>query len=99
MWQQLNVARSLDTTQIWILNVGDLHFLETPTEYFLSLAYDFDAFDRGSLLSWSASIALRDFGVDEKVAKEIAQIMALYSVSEAVRSATSKLRIDVRLQT
>ena len=40
MWEQLNVAVSFDMTEIWILNVGDLKFLESPLEYFLSIAYD-----------------------------------------------------------
>lgn len=66
-------------TEIWILNVGDLKFLETPLEYFLSIAYDAPAIPRGSLIDWLSDIACRDFGDD--VAGEIAQIMALYSVS------------------
>jgi len=71
----------LDTKQIWILNVGDLHFLETPTEYFLDLAYDFDSMKKDSLLGWYRDLAVRDLGVDMDVGEDIAEIMALYSVS------------------
>lgn len=84
MWEQLNIARHMDTTQIWILNVGDLKFQETPTEWFLSLAYDFDAFEEKGLIGWLEDVAQRDFGVDRSTAKEVGQMMGLYSVSAAL---------------
>lgn len=79
MWEQLNVAVSFEMTQIWILNVGDLKFLETPLEYFLSIAYDAPAIPRNSLMDWLRKTASRDFG--DEFADEIAQIIGLYSVS------------------
>jgi hypothetical protein len=78
VWEQLNVALSFEMTEIWILNVGDLKFLETPLEYFLSIAYDGKANPRGSMVSWLKTIATRDFG--HQYAAEVAEIMALYSV-------------------
>ena len=78
--------------EIWILNVGDLKFLETPLEYFLSIAYDGQNIGRQSLLPWLRAIATRDYG--EQYAGEIAEIMALYSVS---RFPGPTLTIDVRL--
>jgi hypothetical protein len=81
VWEQLNVARHLDTTQIWILNIGDLKFQETGTEWFLSMAYDSDRFDERSLADWLEGLARRDFGLDDSTAKEVGQIMGLYSVS------------------
>lgn len=68
---------------IWILNVGDLKFLETPLEYFLSIAYDAQAVPRDSLMDWLRSNSLRDFGYE--YADEIAKINALYSVSLSVK--------------
>ena len=88
VWQQLDIARQLDTKQIWIMNVGDLHFLETPTEYFMSLAYDFETWDKDSFLNWCQSVATRDFGVDDKKGREIAEIMALYSVGDPFPTAS-----------
>ena len=78
--------------EIWILNVGDLKFLETPLEYFLSIAYDGQNIGRQSLIPWLRGIAVRDYG--DQHAGEIAEIMALYSVS---RVPGPVLTIDVRL--
>ena len=72
------MALSFEMTEIWILNVGDLKFLETPLEYFLSIAYDGKANPRGSMVSWLKTIASRDYGPQH--ADEAAEIMALYSV-------------------
>jgi hypothetical protein len=85
VWEQLNVAVSFDMTEIWILNVGDLKFLESPLEYFLSIAYDAPANPRAALVSWLKGNAARDFG--EQHAGEIAEIIALYSVSEKMNPA------------
>lgn len=72
------MALSFEMTEIWILNVGDLKFLETPLEYFLSIAYDGKPNPRGSMVSWLKTIATRDYGPQH--AGEVAEIMALYSV-------------------
>ena len=80
MWEQLNVALSFDMTEIWILNIGDLKFLETPLEFFLSVAYDGKATQREGVKSWLQATAERDFGAEH--AAEIAEIMALYSVCQ-----------------
>jgi hypothetical protein len=78
VWEQMNIARSFKTNQIWILNVGDLKLLEVPLEYFLDLAYDSDRWPKNSLLDYLAERAKRDFGVDD--GEEIAYIMLTYSV-------------------
>lgn len=65
-------------TDIWILNVGDLKFLETPLEYFMQLAYDSDRWPLGTASEFLRYTAERDFG--ERHAAEIADIWALYSV-------------------
>jgi hypothetical protein len=75
----MNIALSFDMNEIWILNVGDLKFLETPLECFLSIAYDGRGIGREDLLPWLKNIASRDYG--HQHADEIAEIMALYSVS------------------
>lgn len=79
MWEQLHVAKSYDMTDIWILNVGDLKFLETPIEFFLSIAYDSDSFDNDSLPQWLERVAARDFG--PAYTEDIAVMLAQYSVS------------------
>ena len=74
----MNIARSFNTTEIWIVNVGSLKPLEMPTEHFLSLAYDSDAWPRNSVRRFLEEWAGRDFGHEYK--KEVADIMMLYGV-------------------
>lgn len=66
--------------KIWILNVGDIKMLETPLEYFMNLAYDSDRWPRDSLLAYLTEWAEREFALTED-SKEIAEIVATYSVS------------------
>jgi hypothetical protein len=80
MWEQMNVASVFNTTGIWILNVGDLKMNELPSEYFLSLAYDSDAWPLNTLEAFLAAWAGREFGGD---AGEIADIMGRYQVGRA----------------
>lgn len=87
VWEQLNVAVSFKTNNIWILNVGDLKTLEIPLEYFLDLAYDAGRWPRDSLLEYLSLRAQRDFGVDAETAKEVADISAMYSVYASRRKA------------
>ncbi|WVR07937.1 hypothetical protein IAU60_004980 [Kwoniella sp. DSM 27419] len=77
-WEQMNLARSFNTTQIWILNVGSLKPLEMPTEHFLSLAYDSDAWPRNSVNKFLTAWAEREFGPEVK--DEVADIMGRYSL-------------------
>lgn len=87
MWEQLNVARSFDTTEIWILNVGDLKVLEIPLEFFMSIAYDSDSIPRESLKEYLGKKAIRDFGIKQEDAAEVGDIMASYSILASRRKA------------
>lgn len=87
MWEQLNVALSFKTNNVWILNVGDLKMLEVPLEFFMDLAYDAGRWGRDSLIEYLALRAQRDFGVDSTIAQEIADIMATYSIYASRRKA------------
>lgn len=78
-WDQMNIARSFNTTQIWILNIGTLKPLEMPTEWFLGLAWDFDRWERNSWKRWLREWAAREFGEEWK--EEVGDIMGKYSVS------------------
>ena len=74
----MSIARAFNTTSIWILNIGSLKPLELPTEHFLSLAYDLDAWPLNSVNRFLQHWAAREFGED--VAEEVADIMGKYSV-------------------
>ncbi len=78
-WEQMSIARAFNTTSIWIVNLGSLKPLELPTEHFLSLAYDIDAWPLNSVNRFLQHWAAREFG--EEVAEEVADIMGKYSVS------------------
>ena len=80
MWEQLNVATSFETTQIWMLNVGDLKMLETPLEWFMDIAYDSSALNRDSLVPWLTRRSKRDFAMDDETAEKAAKLIAEYSV-------------------
>ena len=78
MWEQLNVAYSFNTTEIWILNVGSMKFLEVPIEWFLNMAWDKERWSRNTHHEFLALLAKREFG--DKYAEEIGDILARYSV-------------------
>ncbi|KAK8849799.1 hypothetical protein IAR55_005135 [Kwoniella newhampshirensis] len=84
-WEQMNIARSFNTTQIWILNIGSLKPLEMPSEWFLNLAYDSDAWPRNSVDRFLKQWAGREFG--EEWSEEVGDIMARYSVYAPRRKA------------
>jgi len=41
-WEQMCMAYDYGIRDVWIVNVGDLKFNETPLAYFMELAYDFE---------------------------------------------------------
>lgn len=75
----MSIAAAFNTTQIWIVNVGSLKPLEMPTEHFLNLAWDIDAWPINSVHTFLEHWAAREFG--EEVSAEVSDIMAKYSVS------------------
>ena len=81
MWEQLNLARTLNTKNIWIMNVGDLKMLEVPLEWFMNLGYDFEKYSANSLQDHLIHWAEREFGLGSKPASEVAEMMQKYSVS------------------
>lgn len=87
MWEQMNIAYTFNMTEIWILNVGDLKMLEVPLEYFMSLAYDFEATTKQGIREYLVRKCMRDYRANESLAGEMADIMLLYSVSGAVSGA------------
>lgn len=74
----MQLAVAYRTTNIWIINVGDIKHHELPTEHFMHLAYDFDAWPRNSVLRYLELWAAREFG--REGSKEIGRLMAEYSV-------------------
>ncbi|WRT68552.1 uncharacterized protein IL334_005529 [Kwoniella shivajii] len=84
-WEQMTIAAAFNTTSIWILNIGSLKPLELPTEHFLSLAWDLDAWGINSVERFLQLWAEREFGSKDK--EEVADIMMKYSMYSSRRKA------------
>lgn len=80
VWEQMDIARRFETTELWILNVGDLKILEIPIEWYLSLAYDSDRWPRNSLAGYLSLWGKRDFDLSEEDSWELAEIMGHYQM-------------------
>ncbi|KAF8247687.1 hypothetical protein K440DRAFT_654688 [Wilcoxina mikolae CBS 423.85] len=80
----LHLTYQRNARQIWVVNVGDLKPLELPIDYYLNLAYDFDAWGGiDKVVDYERAWAAREFGED--VAEEIAEIVELYEFYAARR--------------
>ncbi|WWD16299.1 hypothetical protein CI109_100725 [Kwoniella shandongensis] len=84
-WEQMTIAAAFNTTSIWILNVGSLKPLELPTEHFMSLAWDINAWPINSVEHFLRLWAEREFGSGVK--EEVADIMFKYSMYASRRKA------------
>lgn len=72
----MNIAKTFNMTEIWILNVGDLKMLEIPLEYFMNLGYDFGSTTREGLDGFLRKQGKRDFELQTE------SIMLQYTVSD-----------------
>jgi hypothetical protein len=77
VWEQMNLAFQYGADRIWIVNVGHLHHVTFPTEFFLTLAWDPAAWPKERIAAFTRLWAEREFGSSN--APEIAQIMAQYT--------------------
>lgn len=77
IWDQMTLARQYGADRIWIVNVGHFRGYEVPMEYFLSLAWDTEAFSSDGMSEWTSRWAASVFGPDH--APEIADIISQYT--------------------
>lgn len=77
IWEQMNLAYSHGASQIWITNVGDLKPMEFPTEYFLAMAWNPDAWPKERITEYGELWAEREFG--KTFARDIAALMHGYT--------------------
>lgn len=77
VWEQLHLAWQYDATEIWIVNVGDLKPMEFPIEFFLTYAWDPEAWPYERLDDFHRLWAEREFGTEH--AAEIADLIAQYT--------------------
>lgn len=76
VWEQMNLAYHYGATRIWIVNVGDLKPMEFPMEFFLTFAWNPEAWPKERLSEFTRLWAEREFGPTS--ASPIADVMAKY---------------------
>lgn len=74
VWEQMNLAHQYGANKIWIVNVGDLKPMEFPIDFFLSMAWNPDAWPKEKLADFSQQWAAQQFGSEH--ANEIAEIIS-----------------------
>lgn len=87
VWEQMHLCWEHGVDRIWVVNVGDLKPMEEPIDFFLSMAYDPDAFPAprsGEAIDhWRTEWAAEQFG--EEHAAEIASVLRRYAKYAARR--------------
>jgi len=87
VWEQMSLAYQWGAQQLWIVNVGDLKPMELPISFFLDFAWNPTAISPDDLPNYYVKWAQQQF--TEKYAKEIAEILALYTKYNARRTPES----------
>ncbi len=77
VWEQMNLAWHYGATNLWIVNVGDIKPEEVPLEFFLSMAWNPNAWTKDNLDDYLHRWADREFGPTH--AADIADIVAKYA--------------------
>lgn len=77
IWEQMNLAWQFQADRIWIVNVGDLKPMEFPTDFFLRMAWNPDAFNANNLQQFATNWAAQQFGTAH--AATIAQLIQGYT--------------------
>lgn len=72
--EEMTKAYDMGSQTMWIANVGDIKPAETIIEYFLDLARDIDVMRETDLTEYFTANAKRDFGFDNEIAAEYADI-------------------------
>lgn len=85
----MQLLKAFKTTEMWIINVGDVKHHELPAEWFMALAYDFDAWPRNSMQRFLKLWAKREF--DGRETEEIANIVDKYTVRQQRRRSRGRL--------
>ena len=77
IWEQMHLAYAYGADKIWITNVGDLKPMEFPTEFFLNMAWNPDAWPKERLPEFGRLWAEREFGAE--YAEEISALIRAYT--------------------
>ena len=83
IWQQMSLAWQYQADRIWIVNVGDLKPMELPTDFFLRMAWNPDAFNADNLQQFTTDWAAQQFGAAH--APAIASLLHTYTAHNGRR--------------
>lgn len=83
IWEQMSIAHACGANQIWIANVGHLQHVQIPAEFFLTFAWNPDAWPKEKMSKYTQLWAARDFG--SQFASPIADIVARFTQFNARR--------------
>jgi Glycosyl hydrolase family 115/Gylcosyl hydrolase family 115 C-terminal domain len=76
VWEQMNLAYRYGAKRIWIVNVGDLKPMEFPMDFFLTFAWNPEAWPQQRLGEFTRLWAERQFG--PTYATEIAELISKF---------------------
>lgn len=81
VWEQMHLCWEHGVDQIWVVNVGDLKPMEEPIDFFLTMAYDPDAFPAdgadAAINTWRRNWAESIFGAEHS--DQIADFLKRYA--------------------
>ncbi|MCA9240693.1 MAG: glycosyl hydrolase 115 family protein [Planctomycetales bacterium] len=87
VWEQMHLTWKHGVDQIWVVNVGDLKPMEEPIDFFLSMAYDPEAFPAAhmgqAIDDWRTNWASEVLGCDN--AEQVAPLLKQYAKLAARR--------------
>jgi len=83
VWEQMRLTYEYGVREIWLTNVGDLKPMDLPINFFLDYAWNPDKYGARDLPAYYTTWADAQFG--GKYAKEIGEILALYTKYNARR--------------
>jgi hypothetical protein len=76
MWEQLQLTYDYGVDKLWILNVGDIKMIEYPTDFFMEMAWNPNAFNQKNLNEYAQRFCAQF--VAENQSKEAARILNTY---------------------
>jgi hypothetical protein len=81
VWEQMHLAWRHGADRLWVVNVGDLKPMEVPTEFFLSYAWNPEAWPAARLPEYLKLWAAREFRLapTDPLAIEIADLVETYA--------------------
>ncbi|MEM6830365.1 MAG: glycosyl hydrolase 115 family protein, partial [Bacteroidota bacterium] len=78
--KELRKIYDANSREFWMVNVGDVKPAELGLQFFMSLAYDIDSYPENTTKTFLQKSAKQQFGVDDKVAGEIADLITDFQV-------------------